>query len=213
MRKTKIFFMIVIIVATGIVIITRKTSRDGSMQKKYISAQLLLEDSFRLAQMVYQSGFRPTFLLALWRGGAQIGVTVTEFFAYKNAPIKNHSAVRVSAYNHSQLKPTTRVFDLKYVVDTLTSSDKLLIVDDVVDTGTSVKTLLNHLKALCGENMPREVKVASVYYKPKTASFTPNFYRHETDRWLVFPHELEGLTIEEIAQAKGTNISQILRKK
>ena len=50
--------------------------------KIYIQAQDLLEDSFRLADAVKSDGFEPTFIVALWRGGAPIGLAIQEFFAY-----------------------------------------------------------------------------------------------------------------------------------
>ena len=52
--------------------------------------------------------------------------------------------------------------------------------------------------------MPREVKTACVWYKParRQTELAPDYYVHETARWLVFPHELEGLTPEEIAAHK-----------
>ena len=30
----------------------------------------------------------------------------------------------------------------------------------------------------------------------------PDYYLHETDKWLVFPHELEGLSMQEIKDNK-----------
>ena len=42
--------------------------------KQYLDAQTLLEDSFRLGAEIYRSGFRPTFIVAIWRGGAPIGI-------------------------------------------------------------------------------------------------------------------------------------------
>ena len=52
-------------------------------EKLYLDAQALLEDSFRLAAEIYHSGFRPTFIVAVWRGGAPIGIAVQEYFAYR----------------------------------------------------------------------------------------------------------------------------------
>ena len=53
------------------------------MEKKFITAQELLEDSFRLAAKVYEDGFRPQFIVGIWRGGAPIGIAVQEYFDYK----------------------------------------------------------------------------------------------------------------------------------
>ena len=53
------------------------------------------------------------------------------------------------------------------------------------------------------KNTP-EIKVATPYFKPNKnkTNRKPDFYIHETEKWLVFPHELEGLSIEEIVQNK-----------
>jgi hypothetical protein len=53
--------------------------------------------------------------------------------------------------------------------------------------------------------MPKDVRVATVYSKPsrnKTV-LKPDFFIHETEDWLIFPHELDGLTKEEICNNKS----------
>ena len=49
-----------------------------------------------------------------------------------------------------------------------------------------------------------EVRGATPYYKPGSnrTSRTPAYYVHTTEQWLVFPHELQGLTVQEIAENK-----------
>ena len=49
------------------------------MKKTFIQADQLLEDSFKLAWNVYESGFRPNYIVGVWRGGAPIGIAVQEF--------------------------------------------------------------------------------------------------------------------------------------
>lgn len=49
--------------------------------KQYLSADQLLVDSFRLAERVFSSGFEPTMIIAIWRGGVPIGIAVQEFLA------------------------------------------------------------------------------------------------------------------------------------
>jgi len=48
------------------------------------------------------------------------------------------------------------------------------------------------------------MNVATVYYKPgkRKVDTTPDFYVHETEKWLVFPHELQGLSEQEILENK-----------
>ena len=83
------------------------------------------------------------------------------------------------------------------------AEDKLLVVDDVHDTGNSINQIILDLREACKENTP-EIKVATPYFKPikNQTDRKPDFFIHETDLWLIFPHELEGLTFEEIKENK-----------
>ena len=67
----------------------------------------------------------------------------------------------------------------------------------------SIEQIISDLKAACKKNTP-EIKVATPYFKPSKnkTDRKPDFYLHETDEWLVFPHELDGLTIDEIKENK-----------
>ena len=47
-------------------------------RKTYINAQSLLEDSFRLGMQILESGFRPSFIVGIWRGGTPVGIAVQE---------------------------------------------------------------------------------------------------------------------------------------
>ena len=92
---------------------------------------------------------------------------------------------------------------MNYVIRQLESEDSLLIVYDVHHTVLSIHQIINDLNAACKKNTP-EIKVATPYYKPtkNKTDRKPDFYLHETDEWLVFPHELDGLTVEEIKENK-----------
>ena len=88
-------------------------------------------------------------------------------------------------------------------VHSLSKAFHVLIVDDVHDTGLSIQQVINDLKKACKKNTP-EIKIATPYFKPtkNKTDRKPDFYLHETDEWLVFPHELDGLTVEEIKENK-----------
>ncbi|MDX1405089.1 MAG: phosphoribosyltransferase family protein [Woeseiaceae bacterium] len=168
--------------------------------KQYIDAQGLLEDSFRLAANVYASGFRPTFIVAVWRGGAPIGVAVQEFLSFAGVTT-NHIAIRTSSYHGIDSAREVRVYGLSYLIKTLTHEDRLLIVDDVFDTGHTIEAIIRDLTSKLRRNMPADVRVAVPYYKPSRnkTSLRPDYYLHETEVWLKYPHSLEGLTRDEIA--------------
>ncbi|WP_163132260.1 phosphoribosyltransferase [Agarivorans sp. Alg241-V36] len=171
--------------------------------KRYITGQELLEDSFRLAEKVLASGFKPSFIIAVWRGGAPIGIAVQEFLAYHGIASDN-IAIRTSSYAaaiDNQAKQV-KVFGLNYLVKHVQQHDRLLIVDDVFDTGRSIEAIINELSRLARLNTPSDIRVAVPYFKPERnkTDRVPDYYLHETKQWLKYPHSLEGLSPAEIAE-------------
>lgn len=174
------------------------------MDKKFISADELLRDSMELARRVVASGMRPTFLIALWRGGAPIGITVQEVLEYCGIHT-DHIAIRTSSYDGiDQQSKTVKVHAIDYLVSRLTAEDELLIVDDVFDSGRSLEAVIEELERRCRRNLPQKIRIATVYYKPerRRTELTPDYFVHATEHWLVFPHEIQGLTREEILANK-----------
>ena len=174
--------------------------------KLYISAQSLLDDAFQLGSRVYNSGFKPTLILALWRGGVPVGLAVQELLAYKNVTC-DHIAVRTSSYsNIEERSKQVRIYGINYILKKVSFDDRLLIVDDVYDTGHTISALIQHLKDKAKLNTPEDIRVAVPYYKPdrNQTSRIPDYYIHATDAWIKFPHSLEGLSAEEVAKHRPT---------
>lgn len=174
------------------------------MDKHYITAADLLRDSFKLAEQIFSSGFRPNFIVGVWRGGAPVGIAVQEYLEYKGLE-SDHIAIRTSSYyGIDQQNKEVRVHGLQYIVDRANHNDHLLIVDDVFDSGRSVAAVLKELKEKSRRNLPDTIRVACPWYKPNKNQTTlvPDYFVHETDQWLVFPHEINGLTEEEIRFGK-----------
>ena len=175
------------------------------MDKVYISANELLFDSFRLAEKIVASGFRPDFIIGVWRGGAPVGIAIQEYLEYVGVPT-DHIAIRTSSYTGiGQQEKTVRVHGLDYIIDNVNAEDDVLLVDDVFDSGRSGKAIFEKLQSKTRRNMPR-IKVATPWYKPakNITDITPDYFVHETDAWLVFPHEIVGLTQQEIVDNKGS---------
>ena len=172
------------------------------VDKLYISPQSLLDDSFRLGSMVFDSGFRPSFILALWRGGAPIGIAVQEFLSYRGI-VSDHIAIRTASYtgidNQSR---EIAIYGMNYLIKNVTYEDRLLVVDDVFDTGHTIAALIKHLQDKARRNAPEDIRVAVPYYKPgrNLTERVPDYYLHETERWIKFPHSLEGLTEAEFGK-------------
>ena len=181
------------------------------MDKHYISAQDLLVDSFSLAARIYGSGFRPRLIIGIWRGGTPVGIAVQEYYEYRGCST-DHIAIRTSSYTGiAQQSREIKVYGLEYIFEHADTDDPLLIVDDVFDSGRSVEEVLNQLEKKSGRNVTETVRIACPWYKPEhnRTRFKPDFYIHETGEWLVFPHELVGLSEDEIRTGKK-EISKIL---
>ena len=171
--------------------------------KRFITAQELLDDSFRLGLAIVESGYRPNYIVGVWRGGAPVGIAVQELLDFMGVET-DHIAIRTSSYSGIENRDRhVRVHGLNYIVKHVNAEDSLLLVDDVFDTGLSIAQVIRDLHEECRKNMP-EVKIATPYFKPDNnqTDIKPDFYIHETDKWLVFPHELHGLSDEEISEHK-----------
>lgn len=188
------------------------------MQKRFLDEETVIQDAFRLGVQIFESGFRPTFIVGLWRGGSSVGIYVQE--CLQTLGVKtDHIALRTSyrglpAYQSMVQSPEDiRVHGTQYLVENLNVDDGLLIVDDVFSTGYNISAVINRLQGKLKRNMPSQVKVATLWQRPayNRVDFKPDFCLRETDDWLVFPYELKGLSEEEIAANKSW-VEPFLRK-
>jgi hypoxanthine phosphoribosyltransferase len=187
----------------------KKKASLPAISKEYISADSLLRDSLALGMQIVRSGFRPTFLVGVWRGGAPIGIAVQEVLEYCGMPC-DHLAIRTSSYTAiDQQADEVRVHAIDYLVSRLSAEDQLLLIDDIFDSGRSLQAVIEELRRRCRRNMPENVRIATVYYKPtrNRTSIKPDYFVRATDEWLIFPHELQGLTREEILANKPVDES------
>ena len=168
------------------------------MKKTVLSAQDLLEDSFRLGIDILESGFKPTMIIALWRGGTPVGVAVQEIMSYCGVD-SDHIAIRTSSYEGVDKRGAVAVHGLNYIIKKICHHDRLLIVDDVFDTGNTFAAVIGELKRRARGNAPEDIRMAVPWYKPSRneTDLVPDYFLHETSEWLVFPHELDALTPEE----------------
>jgi hypoxanthine phosphoribosyltransferase len=167
------------------------------IEKTYLDANGYLRDMWRLAAAVAQSGWKADVLVSLWRGGAPVGVAVHEFL--KNLCGWNPRQEVLKCSSYSGLGESTAVsFDgAGAFLAGISASEKVLVVDDVFDTGKTAEAVKNLI-----DGTGAEMKFASVYFKPgkNRTQLVPDFFvRDVGDEWIVFPHEIEGLARGEIA--------------
>jgi len=162
--------------------------------KTYLSANDVTRDSFLMARRILDSGFRPDAIIALWRGGSPVGIAVQEFLRVKGIDCY-HTIVKCSAYTGIEQMHEPVIENMDYVHAMLNSESRVLVVDDIFDTGRTARCIRRELN-----KSTSHVRFAMPYFKPSrnATDLVPDYYVHETENWLVFPHELMDLTPAEI---------------
>ena len=177
--------------------------------KKYISPDKFQEDIWRLAAKARSSGWKPDMIIALWRGGATVGISVHEFFKATGWNV-DHIPLKCTSYTGIGENAGDVAFTLgDEVFAMIRPGDKVLFVDDVFDTGKSARAIKARMES-CGA----EMKLAVVYWKSanNTTDLKPDIFTADTGgEWIVFPHEIDGLTAEEIS-AKNPLLAGLLGK-
>ncbi|MBC8500525.1 MAG: hypoxanthine phosphoribosyltransferase [Nanoarchaeota archaeon] len=181
--------------------------------KLFIDANELYDYSVELADKILASGFKPDFLIALWRGGTPPGIAIHEIFKYLGIET-DHIAVRTDGYtDDNRLKKTVRVYGLNYLFDNAGPENSLLIIDDVWDTGTTIETVLKRIHSKMRDKAPNNIRIATAYFKPEEnkTNMTPDYYCEEVNQWIVFPHELMDLDQVQIRK-KHAGVADLLEK-
>ena len=175
-------------------------------KKQYIKSDELLDYSLELGIKIFKSDYKPNCIMGIWRGGAQISITIQELFEYLNIKMKNIYIGTSSYYDIEKQNSNIYIDSQIDNIRNLTKEDKILIIDDVYDSGLSIQKVISHIKTYC-YTIPT-IKVGTIYFKPNNnkTDMIPDFYIHDTDNWLVFPHELLYLHLNEIMKNKQYNI-------
>lgn len=187
------------------------THPDHNRPKHYLDEAELIRDAFRLGVQIYESGFRPNFIVGLWRGGSTVGIYVQE--CLQTLGVKtDHTALRTSyqgmtRYADMVAAPQSRirVHGTQYLLENLNADDRLLIVDDAFGTGHSLAAVLERLNRHLKRNMPTDTRLATLYERPSAnqTGLRPDYSLHQSEDWLVFPYEMNGLSRVEIDTHKS----------
>jgi hypoxanthine phosphoribosyltransferase len=142
------------------------------------------------AEKIRRSGFKPDVIVGVTRGGWVPARVLCDLLG-----IPDLAAVRVEFY--LGVAETRNEPVLTHGVSADVTSKKALLVDDVADTGKSLRLAREHIR----QQGAAEVRIATVYRKPFSA-IKPDFYERETRRWVVFPWETKE-TIRKIVEKHG----------
>ena len=167
-------------------------------ERHYINATEYLHDSWKLAVRVRTGGWRPDFLVGLWRGGAPVAVAIHEFLKVAGWSLQ-HIPLKCASYTGIGENTGEVVFTHGDIVfGMFRKGDRVLVVDDVFDTGKTAAAVKVRMEAIGAE-----MRFACVYWKPEknTTGLKPDYFVKDVGSdWIVFPHEIDGLTPEEIVE-------------
>ena len=175
-----------------------KEQPDANVKKHYLTANEYHRDMWRLAAKIRKGDWKPDFLVGLWRGGAPVAIAVHEFFKVTGWNVK-HLPLKCASYTAIGHNDGKVVFTLgDEIFGMFRKDDKILFVDDVFDTGKTAQAVHDRMQEVGADS-----KIACVYWKPEKnkTHLTPDFVAKDIGNdWIVFPHEIEGLTPDEVRE-------------
>ncbi|MGD1833410.1 MAG: phosphoribosyltransferase [Sphaerochaetaceae bacterium] len=190
------------------------------MKKEFITPEMQRDAALKLVYKMHkEDGFIPDIIYISLRGGVYMGNVFSEYYKLirKQADERPvfYAAVVARSYENMKMESEVRIDGWTYSPEHLRTGDKILIVDDIFDTGKTVNALVN---VMLSKGIPRnDIKVAVYDYKVihyKDAEPLPiqpdyycrkhELYNQEDEAWIHYMnHEFIGLTSEEIDQQYG----------
>jgi hypoxanthine phosphoribosyltransferase len=132
-----------------------------------------------IAEKIRKNGFKPDIIVGVSRGGWPPARVLSDL-------MNNPNLANVRAEFYLGVAETKDEPVLTQPISMEVAGKKVLVVDEVADTGKSLKLVKEHII----EQGAKEVKIAAVYYKPWSI-VEPDYYEKETSRWIVFPWEIK----------------------
>ena len=144
------------------------------MKCKIVSFQEVHEKVRNVAEKVKVSQYEPTTIVGLARGGWVPARLMCDFLGITDL-------VSLKVEHWLETGKTKDEATIKYPLVTSMSGKKLLVVDDITDTGKSLITSIDHLKKL----NPDEIKISVMQYITKSTR-EPDYYAEEVTEWFWF---------------------------
>jgi hypoxanthine phosphoribosyltransferase len=145
------------------------------------------------AEKIRQSGFKPDVIVGITRGGWIPARVLSDLLG-----IPHLAVVRAELY--LGVAETRNAPVLTQGVSADVRDKKVLLVDDVADTGKSLQLAREHLQ----QQGATEVRIATVYHKPFSI-IKPDYYEKETRSWVVFPWETKETIRKIVEKHRGKN--------
>ncbi len=153
------------------------------------------------AEKIQSDNYEPDIIVGVARGGIVPACILTDL-------LESADFALIQIEYYSGINQTWKEPILKQCLNTPLTDKKVLLVDDVSDSGRSLKLAKNHLQ----EQDAKEIRIATMYTKPTTIT-PPDYYEKQTNSWIVFPWDAKE-TVRKIIEQKECNrvVSQEITK-
>jgi len=166
----------------------------------------------KLAEKIKKSGYIPDVIIAIARGGYAPARLLCDFLG-----VENLLSIQSQHWTEAAVSSGKAILKFEYKVDM--SGKKLLIVDDIADTGKSIMIARKFIK----ENWnPAEIRVATMQWIPKTCGIKPDYYVDEVKEWIWYQYPwtrledttqfLKRMFKEEMKEKKKWRFNEIIEK-
>ncbi len=153
-------------------------------QYEFVWWERLYELCFLLYEKIMESGYNPDVIIGVARGGWVPARVLSDlFFMPDTANVKVDLYRGIYARNERPRVSQSIPDDMQW--------ENPLVVDDISDSGDSLKAALEHLD---GRGL-KNIRTACVHMKPWT-SLVPNFYVVQTEAWVIYPWEMKEFTFD-----------------
>lgn len=166
----------------------------------FITWRELHKACFKLAKKVLDGKLQFDRIVCISRGGLIVSRIFSDFL---DLPISNFTIVSYVSVGKTG-KP--KIVE-KLAVDI--KNENILLVDEIVDNGTTLKKAVSYLKAFS----PKKIITLVPYIKP-WSSPKPDFWQVKTNKWIIFPYEVKE-TINDLVnlfQKQGKKEKEIRKK-
>jgi len=149
------------------------------------------QDIDKLARLCFhlikKDGYQPEIIIGISRGGWIPARLLSDMFEAE-VPLQKKSGTSILATMQIRFYTAIAETHTRPVISQDVGVDiynkRILLVDDLADTGESLEIALEYLKL----KSPKEVRIATLLYKP-WSKIKPNYFVEESTEWVVFPHE------------------------
>jgi len=166
------------------------------------SLDLIYELCMEVAERILEQKYSPDVIVAISRGGWIPGRILSDILG-------NHNLATIKVEYYRDIYQTRPIPEITQPLSVDVRGKRVLLVDDIADSGNSLKLVRDHLLQLGAS----EVRVCTLYHKPWSV-LKPDFTARLTDAWVCFPHEIFE-TMEKLYRrwrAEGRNEDEIKRK-